>query len=176
VPNPKNHLKRHLTMRETAVVLVLLASLAGACYFIYLLVVAKMLEARVNAAIPKVCADIRDQRQKLVNALEAYKSHFGFYPPDHVIGRQPLVVDAVTNWLVYELVGVTFNPTNHSYQLGKMESADAKFVNDFFQCAGFKNCNDNGNEVKHFLPPPPGVMGQRATTSCLAVAMTATWW
>lgn len=156
MPNPKNYLQRSLTMREAAVVVLVLVALAGAGYFAYLLIAAKLLEARVNEAMPRVCTDIRVQRQKLVNAIEAYQAHFGFYPPDHVLSRPPLVVDAVTNWLMYELAGVTYNSTNRCYQLGRMEAADAKYVKDFFQCDGFKNCDENGRSVTRFLPPPPG--------------------
>jgi len=156
MPGPKNYFQRPLTFREAAIILFLLAGVAGLGCFAYTLITSKLLEARVNEAIPKVCADVREQQQKLVNAIEAYKARFGVYPPDRVISRQPLVVDAVTNWLIYELVGVTYDPTNRSYQLGRIETADAKYVKDFFHCDGFKNCDENGNAVTHFLPPPPG--------------------
>lgn len=151
----KRYFNRRLSAKEVVAAVVIIAVLATLALVGYNFVSAKILEAHVNAAIPRVCDGIRDQRQKLVSAIEAYKAHFGVYPPDHIINRQPLVVDAVTNWLVYELVGVTYNPTNRWFQLGGMEPADAKFVKDFFQCDGFKNSGDSESQLKHFLPSPP---------------------
>ena len=49
----------------------------------------------------------RTQRDLIVDAIEAYHTHFGFYPPDHVVSRNPLRVDPITNTLVYELGGTT---------------------------------------------------------------------
>ena len=148
----KKYLNRRLTARQTVAIVALIAALAGLGYLSYTLVSAKILEAKVKASLPKVCAGIRDQRRVLVNAIEAYKTQFGFYPPDHVVSRQPLVVDAITNTLLYELAGVTYDPTNKEFQVGHLERADAKYVKEFFQCDGFKNCAENSNEVKHFLP------------------------
>jgi hypothetical protein len=89
-----------------------------------------------------VSAAIREQPRELLSAIEAYKAHFGVYPPDHVVSRQPLVVDAVKNPLLYELAGVIYNPTNKMFQLGGLEAADAKYVKEFFRLDGFKNCGE----------------------------------
>lgn len=153
----KQQFTRRLTWRETAGAVVILAILSGLACLAYDFIARKMLEARVNAAIPKMCANIRNQRQCLINAIEAYKAHFGVYPPDHILSRQPLVVDAVTNALVYELVGVVFNSTNDQFRLGGMDAAEAKFVKDFFQCAGFKNSGESTGQITNFLPPPPSI-------------------
>jgi hypothetical protein len=98
------------------------------------------------------CAGIRDQRGALVKAIEAYKAHFGVYPPDHVVSRQPLVVDAVTNTLLYELAGVVYDSTNKWFFVGRLEAADAKYVREFFQIDGFRNCAEQADQVTHFLP------------------------
>jgi len=68
--------------------------MSGLGYIAYNLIAAKILEARVAAAIPKVCAEIRDQRGKLVTGIEAYRAHFRVYLPDHVLSRQPLARQA----------------------------------------------------------------------------------
>ncbi len=128
------------------------ATLAGLGYLICNFITARLLEVRVSAAIPKVCASIRQQRRTLLGAIEAYKAHFGIYPPDHVTSRQPLVVDPVNNPLLYELAGVTFNPTNQMFELGRLEPPDAKYVKEFFHCDGFKNCGERVDQVKNFLP------------------------
>lgn len=152
----KQFLHRRLSPREVVVGLAAAAVLAGLIWVTWNFIAARLLESRVQAAVPKLCAQIRSQQQTLISAIEAYKAHFGFYPPDHVLSQSPLVVDAVTNWLVYELVGVTYDPTNHWFRLGGTETADAKFVKDFFHCDGFTNCADSEKMLQHFLPPPPG--------------------
>ena len=127
MPPIRHYLARRLTGREAAAVVMV-------------------------AAIPKVCASVRQQRRTLLSAIEAYKAHFGVYPPDHVTSRQPLVVDPVNNPLLYELAGVTFNPTNQMFEVGYLEPADAKYVKEFFHCDGFKNCGERVDQVKNFLP------------------------
>lgn len=153
----KQYLNRRLTGLQMASALIAVAALAGLGYLGYNFAVAILFQARVNAALPKVSDAIRQQRGDLLKAIEAYKAHFGVYPPDHVLSRQPLVVDPVTNTLLYELVGVVYNPTNKLCQIPHLEEADAKYVKDFFQCDGFRNSAESADKVKHFLniDPPP---------------------
>lgn len=132
-----------------------LSVLAALCFVAWNFIAAKMFEARVSAALPIVCASVREQRQTLLSAITAYKAHYGFYPPDAVVNRQPLVVDAVRNPLLYELVGVIYNPTNKMFELGRLEAADAQYIKHFFHCDGFKNCAEHADQVQHFLPAFP---------------------
>jgi hypothetical protein len=151
----RQYFNRRLTARETVVIVVVLAALGGAGYLVYQLVTAKVLQAKVDAAFPKVCGQIREQRGKLVSAIEAYKAKFGVYPPDHVLSRQPLVVDPVTNTLFYELVGVIYNRTNKMFESGGMEAAEEKYVKGFFQVDGFKNCGETPDKITRFLNMQP---------------------
>lgn len=153
--NIKQCLNRRLTGRQTAVAVLIMVGVAGLGYLAYNLITAAILDSRVQAAMPKVCAVIREQRGELLSAIEAYKAHFGVYPPDHVVSRQPMVVDAVKNPLLYELAGVIYNPTNKMFQLGGLEAADAKYVKEFFQCDGFKNCGERPDQIKRFLTTNP---------------------
>jgi len=73
----KKYFNRRLSAREVLAAVAIVAILAALVYVGHNFVTAKIPESRVNAAIPKVCASIRDQRQKLVSAIEAYKAHFG---------------------------------------------------------------------------------------------------
>jgi hypothetical protein len=136
------------------------AALAALGYLACGVISGKLLEARINAAIPKLCADIRAQRELMVSAIEAYKAHFGFYPPDHVLSWQPLVVDAVTNTLLYELAGVIYDPTNKTFELEGLEPAEAQFVKEFFQCASFRNCGESADTITRFLKLDPLVASQ----------------
>ncbi len=151
----RQYFSRRLSPRETVIVILAVAMVAGFAYCAYRFISAKVLEARVKAAMPAVCAAIREERGKLVSAIEAYKAHFGGYPPDHVISRQPRVVDPVTNTLLYELVGVIYNPTNNMFQVGSLEAAEAKYVKEFFQCDGFKNCAETPAGITRFLKIEP---------------------
>jgi hypothetical protein len=149
--NLKRYLNRRLSGRETAIVVLIVAALAGLGYAAYGYISATILEARVRAAVPAVLAMLRAQEWDLEKAIEAYKLNFGFYPPDHVLEGQPPKVDAVKNPLLYELAGVVYNPTNKVFQVGRLEAADAEYVRKFFHSAGFKNCGERAEQVKHFL-------------------------
>src|ERR1041384_3234674 len=82
--------------------LALLASAGATAYRLFLL---NRTKYHLQMAIPKVYQDLHAQRERFVQGIELYKRKFGTYPPDHVISRQPLVVDAITNQLLYELLG-----------------------------------------------------------------------
>ncbi len=149
----KEHLGRRLTPLQAVAVVVVAALLAGLVYWAFNLIAAWRFEARIRAALPQVCASIRTQREELVKAIEAYKAHFGAYPPDHVASRQPLVVDAVTNTLLYELAGVVYDPARKCFCVDQMEQADADYVRAFFHVDRFRNCAESRDQVKRFLPP-----------------------
>jgi hypothetical protein len=147
----KQYLNRSLTVRQTLAVIFTLAALAALGYLAYEFVSAKVLEAKVAAATPRVCASIREQRQVLLSAIEAYRAHYGFYPLDNVISREPLVVDPVNNPLLYELAGVVSNSASKTFDLAGLEPADAHYVLDFFHFKGFNNSAENSSGLRRFL-------------------------
>jgi hypothetical protein len=144
-------LKRRMSARDTTLVGVGVLLLCGLGYLGYQEITARLFQRRLMALAPKFSAGIRTQRAGLVKAIEAYKTQFGAYPPDHVLQQQPLVVDPVTNSLLYELAGVIYTSTNNQFQVAGLESADANFVKQFLQCKSFKNCGETEAQVKHFL-------------------------
>ena len=148
----RQYLDRRLSPRQTAAVIVIVAVLAGLGYGAYQIIAARLLEARVSAAMPRLYAKVREQRGTLVRAIEAYQARFGIYPPDHVLSRQPVVVDPVTNTLLYELVGAIYNPTNKLLSVAGLEPAEAAYVREFFQIAAFRNCAESQGGLQHFLP------------------------
>jgi hypothetical protein len=109
------------------------------------------LRMHLHAAIPKVRDSLGKERQLLIRAIEAYKGKLGFYPPDHIVSRQPLVVDAVTNQLLYELLGTCHDPTSDSFIPARFPSVHRSLVKSFFGTEGFKNTALNVDEVQHFL-------------------------
>jgi len=137
---------------QAAGIVLLLGVIAVLGFFAYGFAQSKLLEARVRAALPVISAEVRHQRDAIAQALEAYKAQFGAYPPDHLISRQPLVVDPVTNTLFYELCGVVLNPANTNIQVAGLEPADLAYVTNFFHCAPFRNFSERSDGVKRFLP------------------------
>ncbi len=129
----------------------LLVALGGLGYLAYRVIAEKILEARIDTAMPKVCEAVRAERASIVEAIERYKVHFGVYPPDHVLSRQPLVVDPVTNTLLYELAGVTFNRAKKTLQVDGLEPAEEKFVKSYLQCDRFRNSGETRSNVFDFL-------------------------
>lgn len=152
MPEWKQYLNRRLTPSQAAAVVVIVAVLGGLGYATYKFIAAQVFEAQVRAAVPRVCNAVRQQRAAIATAIEAYKASFGVYPPDHMVSRQPLVVDPVTNTLVYELVGAAYNSTNKMVSVGRLEAAEAAYVKGFFHIEGLRNCGERDDQVKHFLP------------------------
>jgi hypothetical protein len=148
----RQYLDHRLSPRQTATVIAIVAVLAGLGYGAYQIIAARLFEARVRAALPQLYARVREQRGTLVRAIEAYKARFGVYPPDHVLSRQPVVVDPVTNTLLYELVGAIYNPTNNLLSVGGLEAAEAAYVQEVFQIDAFRNCAESQGGLQHFLP------------------------
>jgi hypothetical protein len=148
----RQYLDRRLSPPQTVAVIVIVMVLGGLGYAAYQFIAVRLFEARVRAAMPGVCAKVREQRGTLVRAIEAYKARFGVYPPDHVISRQPVVVDPVTNTLLYELVGAIYNPASKELSVGGLEPAEAAYVKGFFQIDAFRNCAESQGGLQHFLP------------------------
>ncbi len=151
----KKYLNRRLKPTEAAVVVLILLLLGGLGYAAYKLIAARLLEARINAALPAVCAGIRSDRSKIIAAIEAFKTHYGTYPPDHVLSRQPLLVDPITNTLLYELAGVIYNPTNKTLRVDGLEPAEEQYVKAFFQCSAFSNYAASPDKIIRFLKVDP---------------------
>lgn len=148
----RSYFSRRLTPAQTALILVVLGAVGGLGYFLYQVACATIREARIRNALPKVCDSIRHQRGAILQALEAYKAALGEYPPDHVVRLDPLVVDPVTNTLLYELCGTRYYPAGKRLQVGGLEPAEESYVTNFFQCRGFRNCSTDPARIKSFLP------------------------
>ena len=147
----KNYFSRKLGWRETVVIVCLAGIFAGLGYAAYIFGSQKLLEAKVKASLPKMRSEIRVQLGTLVKAIEAYKVKFGDYPPDHVLSRQPLVVDPVTNTLIYELAGVIHDSTNNLLQLAGLEAAEFDYVTNFLQSGEMKNSGKSAGEITSFI-------------------------
>ena len=143
---------RQLTPLQIASATALLAVMAGLVYAGYLIMAARILEAHISAAMPTICSEVRQQRAAILNAIELYKTQFGTFPPDHLVSRQPVIVDPVTNTLLYELTGVLLDERTRKFQVAGLEPADESYVTNFFQCGWFHNCSSASQGLKQLLP------------------------
>jgi len=108
-------------------------------------------DARLRSTIPRLCAEICQQRQCISGAIDAYRQALNFYPPDHVLQKNPLVVDAYTNQLLYELVGTVHDPTNRYFMPAGFAPISEQMVQSYFQAVRFANCVEHPEKIRHFL-------------------------
>lgn len=99
----RSRTQRHpaaFTLIELLVVIAVMGILAGFLVGLAPAAGAKMRESRVRAELASISA-----------AIDAYKSKYGFYPPDGYFNAVGKVVDPAINPLFYELTGVqVINP------------------------------------------------------------------
>jgi prepilin-type N-terminal cleavage/methylation domain-containing protein len=104
-----------------------------------------------NAGPSNKRSRIQAERDQVITAIEAYKAHFGHYPPDNVAPASK-IVNPVTNPLFYELSGVIVDEKKGMFHARDRQmfitSGDA--VNSFNR-DGFVNAGTNPKEVKSFI-------------------------
>ena len=93
MPANNGFYKRDLSAAGVLVALLILAAGVGLVCAVYNLRVRAKKAAHLRSAVPRLCQELSQQRQVLVSAIEAYKTSLGFYPPDHLLSRTPLIVD-----------------------------------------------------------------------------------
>jgi hypothetical protein len=152
-------LKRKLTKMDALAVIMALAALAALSYVGNRVLSRLIFETHLRSEISRICQHACEQRQRLVAAISAYKQSFGSYPPDHVIRKDPVIVDPVTNQLYYELHGTIYDASNHSSTLlNSSMHLSASLVREFFNTERFKNSAETPEAVKHFLPATEPLM------------------
>jgi hypothetical protein len=109
------------------------------------------LEARLSKAIERLPIELCKQREVIGSAIEHYKSELGFYPPDRILSSAPLIIDPVTNQLMYELYGTIYDPTNGTYNPGQFPLIKRSVAKRFFNVERFRNSVENGEKVRRFL-------------------------
>jgi prepilin-type N-terminal cleavage/methylation domain-containing protein len=90
---------------------------------------------------------VRVELNQLAGAIDAYKAHFGFYPPDNP--GNPWI-----NQLFYELSGAVFTGSGFrsSDQDGEIP---LKVISDLFNAKGFSNSARDPKEVRTFVHLKP---------------------
>ena len=129
------------TLIELLVVISIIALLAG-------LVVNLARSAAQNTKRSRVQAEM----DQVVTAIEAYKAHFGHYPPDNVTPSTQ-IVNPVTNPLFYELTGATVDERSRVFRArDRQQGIPTASVQTFFHTDGFVNASTDLKEIKSFLP------------------------
>jgi prepilin-type N-terminal cleavage/methylation domain-containing protein len=127
------------TLIELLVVISIIALLAS-------LIVGLAKHAGVNQKRSRIQAELN----QVITAIEAYKAHFGHYPPDNVLPSN--IVNPVTNQLFYELTGVILDEGKGTFHArDRQMPIDSGNVRDFFNRDGFENAGTNPKEIKSFI-------------------------
>jgi prepilin-type N-terminal cleavage/methylation domain-containing protein len=95
-------------------------------------------------------AKVRAELAQYITAIDRFKDHFGYYPPDHV--RPDGTVDPVVNQLYYELAGIVVNNQTRSFQTS-LGVLPATAVSMIFgpKREGFVNAAPDPKQVKSFV-------------------------
>jgi len=129
------------TLIELLVVIGIIALLAGLVVGLTAYSARKMREHRV-----------RTELDELVTAIEAYNAHFGHYPPDNVVSRNPLFVNPVTNQLFYELTGVIADDKGARFRSpSRQQWISSVTVKTSFNTEGFVNAGATDKDIKSFI-------------------------
>ncbi len=93
-------------------------------------------------------ARVRAELAQYVTAIERFKDHFGYYPPDNV--RPNGTVDPAVNQLYYELTGVVVNNQTRIFQTS-LGILAAPTVTTLFGREGFVNAAVDSKQLKSFV-------------------------
>ena len=133
-----------------------------------------------NAGQSNKRSRVRAELNQVITAIDAYKAHFGHYPPDNVAPSSK-IVNAITNQLFYELTGVIVDDRSRVFSArDRQQRIPIVSVQNFFHADGFVNAGTNPKEIKSFLPSLKA--SQRRTVSKKApnpdievLAVTVDW-
>lgn len=109
------------------------------------------LELRLSRVIERLPSELCKQRDVIESAIERYKSELGFYPPDKIVSSDPLIIDPVTNQLMYELYGTIYDPTNGTFNPGQFPVIKNSIAKRFFNVEKFRNSAEDPQSVRRFL-------------------------
>ena len=123
----------------------------GACFLVGATYRRHRQHTRLQTAIPRLCAEICDQRQSICQAIEHYRELLQFYPPDHVLQENPLRIDTVTNQLLYELVGCAYDPEERVFIPASLAPISAAMIKTYFRADRFLNSVDHPAQARRFL-------------------------
>lgn len=150
-PQKQGFARRKLSFAEIFIIVLFVALLGGVGYAAYVGYEDLRVHREVEAAWPVIVEGARKQRDAISAAIDAYASNFGVYPPDHVISRRPLIVDPITNSLLYELGGTVFDPMTQSYANQSVAQIGKDGLQAAFQTEALTNVVSAPGPARRFL-------------------------
>ena len=151
MPTDRILFNRKLSLKSTLLVLLGIAAVLGLGMVSYLVIARARSMAHLRASIPILCEEATRQRDVLLAAIENYKRALNVYPPDHLLSRAPLSVDAVTNQLLYELMGTLYDSTNDVFYCSDFPQIRGVDVKRLFNTVRLRNSGDNPGAIGRFL-------------------------
>jgi len=145
----RNYLRRELTLIGGLVLVVAVA--LGFGRFGLRAYTRDRQQAHLRSSLPKLREELCLQRQILVSAILAYKQALGTYPPDHVVQQKPMLVDAVTNQLLYELLGTVYSASGQSFAPHNFPAIRKSDLGTFFNVGNLKNSAETPALARPFL-------------------------
>ncbi len=122
---------------QALVAILAVGALAGLVYLIYQTGSHVWHQRQIKAGIPNYLTHLRTQRDGLIQAIENYHAHFGFYPPNHSTNKTQR---AMINPLYYELAGTRWNPQYKSFGVSTAkETISGDTMEKFFNMRSFSN-------------------------------------
>ncbi len=139
IENRKSKIINGFTLIELLVVIAIMGTLA-----------AMLLAVVSRVKRTQYIFNTRAELEQLTTAIERYKAAYGFYPPSNA-------TNTIHNPLYYELVGVTYDPTNNVYvTLDGQTSITPGTLANTIGVAGIMNCTKGSGEdasaARDFLP------------------------
>lgn len=142
-----------LSGRQMFLVIGLVALTGAAGYGLYYGAAAWWHRRMLEKCIPAALEGVRAQRQVLIGSIEAYKSHFGYYPP---MFTGPSTNRGVINPLCYELMGVRFDPKSQGFRITvTKDPLKIEEVQKYFNTRSFSNSVNFPDSPTNFLPSRP---------------------
>jgi prepilin-type N-terminal cleavage/methylation domain-containing protein len=131
------------TLIELLVVISIIAVLAG-------LIVGLARHAGQSNKRDRIWAEMN----QVITAIDAYKAHFGHYPPDN-FSPSSKIVNPVTNQLFYELTGVLVDDAGARFRARDRQqfvsAGPGGAVSKFFKRDGFVNAGTDLKTLKPFI-------------------------
>jgi len=90
---------------------------------------------------------VQAERDALITAIEQYKQHKGYYPPDNT-------TNTGVNALYYELTGTVFSNNNFYAVSGEIFTTNQ--IGGLFNISGFLNSSSGATFTLFGVPVPPG--------------------
>src|SRR5881397_1575216 len=104
-----------------------------------------------NAGQSNKRSRIQAELNEVITAIEAYKAHFGHYPPDNFVASSK-IVNPVTNQLFYELTGAIVDEGSGVFRArDRQQGISSGLVMTYFNRDGFENAGTNPKELKSFI-------------------------